>query len=74
VLGEIGCVIPEEDRGPEQMWNQSQSCLVSSIERVRELGFEAMFLWYVNDPEAADATGLVFRGQTGAALRALQNV
>jgi len=73
VLGEIGCVIPEEDRASEQMWNQSQSCLVSSIERVRELGFEAVFLWYVNDPEAADATGLVFRGQTGAVLRALSS-
>ena len=71
VLGEIGCAIPEQDRGSEQIWTQSQSELVAHLEAVRNLGYAAVFPWYINEPDSADATGLVFRGQTGAVLRAL---
>jgi len=71
VLGEIGCIIPDEDRGSEQTWTASQTHLAAHMEAVRELGYAAVFPWYINDPDAADATGLVFRGQAGVALRAL---
>jgi hypothetical protein len=69
VLGEIGCVIPEADRGSEQAWRQSQACLAESIGRLSGLGYEAVFLWYLNDPAAADAMSLVYRNEVGPAMR-----
>jgi len=74
VLGEMGCVIPDHDRGSEQTWTNSQTDLAAHMEAVRELGYMAVFPWYINEPQAADATGLTFRGQTGAVLSSLRNV
>src|SRR4029079_4734775 len=67
-LGEIGCIVDEPDRASEEVWRRSQECLAQSLDRVAGAGYEAVFLWYLNDPEAGDATSLVFRNEIGAAL------
>ena len=69
VLGELGCTIPERDRGSREVWRVAQEHLAALLNQISPFGYEAAFLWYLTDLDAADAMSLVYRGEAAGLLQ-----